>query len=217
MELSKIKTSGILFKANNEDIEKIVFDNINNHVTEKCDVGFIFGGTSMIPYRVDEGISLYKSDLINKLLVSGGIGFLNTDRKTPEAYKLRDYLIEHGIPERDIIVEDQSRNTVENIKNALEILSKEYNVYQTKFALITSDFHVRRCLGLFENILGNKDNLMGSAVMDGITDINSWTNSIYGKRLILTEAILLTHYAKQEKIKDQEIKGLTLNKKRNYR
>lgn len=213
MKLSEIKYRDILCGARKEDIDKIVFEK-EHQVEDRCEIGFIFGGISMIPNRVDEGIRLYEDGLINRILVSGGVGFLNTDRKVPEAYKMRRYLIDQGIPSKDIIVEDRSRNTVENIENALELLNDEYDIRKLKIALISSDFHIRRCLGLFAHELGQKETLFASGVADGKTDIINWGNNLYGARLVLTEAILLSMYAKKGKIEDLEIPGLELSRKR---
>lgn len=212
MKLSEIKYKDLICKTTKNDLEQIVFEKENSQVQEKCDVGFIFGGVSMLPYRVDKGIELYQNGLVDKLLVSGGVGFMNTDRKTPEALKMYDYLREHDIPDKDIIVESFSRNTVENIQNSLTLLKEKYDIDKSTYALVTSDFHVRRCLGLFASVLGHRDTLFGSGVKDGKTDIDSWDNNFYGKRMIYQEAIALCMYAKQSRLEDLEIGGLELTK-----
>jgi len=211
MRLSNIKYHDIIF-GSDKDIEKIVFDNDNQELQEKCDVGIVFGGISMIPHRIEQAISLYENGLINRILVSGGIGFLNKDRKTPEAIKLKNYLLDKGVSQRDILIEDKSRNTLENILYFLEILKSQYDLSYTKLALISSDFHIRRCmqlLGAYYNI----ENLFGSGVKDGITDFDNWTFSLYGRRIILTEALLLCYYAKQNMITDLDIEGIDLKRK----
>jgi len=211
MKLSNIKYHDIIF-GSDTDIEKIVFDNDNQELQEKCDVGIVFGGISMIPHRIERAISLYENGLINKILVSGGIGFLNKDRKTPEAIKLKEYLLDKGIPQRDILVEDKSRNTHENILYFLEMLKNQYDISHTKLALISSDFHIRRCMQLLATY-HNIERLFGSGVKDGITDFDNWTSSLYGRRLILTEALLLCYYAKQNIITDLDVEGMELKRK----
>ena len=127
--LSQIKYNEILFKASKLDMEQIVFEDQRvlkdeKDVSEEYDFGLIFGNASMISLRADKGIELYRKQIVRRLIVSGGIGFLNTDRIVPEADKMQQYLLERGIPEEDIIVERFSRNTVENIQNSLQILFK---------------------------------------------------------------------------------------------
>ena len=219
--LSQIKYNEILFKASKLDMEQIVFEDQRilkdeKDVSEEYDFGLIFGNASMIPLRADKGIELYRKQIVRRLIVSGGIGFLNTDRIVPEADKMQQYLLERGIPEEDIIVERFSRNTVENIQNSLQILNSRYdNVEKMRFALITSDFHVRRCLGLFEKQLGKKENVIGCGALDGVNDIQHWSNSFTGKRHILIEAMMLCMYAKQNRLDDIEISNLAFQRVRN--
>lgn len=168
----------------------------------------------MIPHRVEQAIRLYENKKIERILVSGGIGFLNLDRKTPEGLKKEKHLLENGVPKRDIIVESKLRNSFENISLSLDILKHEYDLDNTKIALITSDFHIKRCYEMVAQYL-NRDNLFSSGVKDGITDIEHWQESIYAKRIIYQEALLLCYYAKQGKINNLNIEGLTLERKLN--
>lgn len=199
-------------------------------VKEKCDIGFIFGGVSMIPYRVENGIELYNKKLVDRLLISGGVGYQNVDRKNTEAFKMYRYLLEKGIPKQDILVEDSSRNTIENIHNTLQLLKKDYEnkeIPNIKFALISSDFHIRRCLGMFalqmeqfnQKELGDmysleqmKNNLSAYATKDGTHDKEIWQNSSAGKKMILQEALSLLWYTRSHKMEDLEIPELSLKK-----
>ena len=207
MKLNDITYYDLLTKYHNKDnLEDIVFDTQYPKVESKADFGIVFGGISMIPYRVQEALRLYNEELIDKLVLTGGIGFLNKDRKTPEALKMREYLLNHSVPDSDIIVEGKSRSTYENIDLFLQILKNQYNLDDTSFALITSDFHIRRCLAMVRKLLDNDALLCGCGAKDNITDINSWYKNNYGKRLILKEALLLCHYAKKGIIDNLDIK-----------
>ena len=207
MKLNDITYYDLLTKYHNKDnLEDIVFDTQYPKVESKADFGIVFGGISMIPYRVQEALRLYNEELIDKLVLTGGIGFLNKDRKTPEALKMREYLLNHSVPDSDIIVEGKSRSTYENIDLFLQILKNQYNLDDTSFALITSDFHIKRCLAMVRKLLDNDALLCGCGAKDNITDINSWYKNNYGKRLILKEALLLCHYAKKGIIDNLDIK-----------
>ncbi len=217
--LSEISYHEILTKASKDDIEKIVFEekrilNSNEEFNNQpYDIGFIFGGVSMLPYRVEKGIELYNKKIVDRLVVSGGIGFQNVDRKNTEAEKMKGYLLEQGIPKEDIIVERFSRNTIESIENTFKILSYEYgSVDALNYVLITSDFHVKRCLGLFEKAINSTGNFTGCGIKDGVKDKENWRNSLAGKKQIYLEAIALCLYAKQGRLKDEEISELVLKK-----
>ena len=210
MKLSDISYMELFTKYNNKkDLQDIVFDTEYSKSENKTDFGIVFGGISMIPYRVDEALRLYKENLIDKLVLTGGIGFLNKDRNMPEALKMRDYLLKHDIPDSDIIVESQSRSTYENIYLFLQILKKQYNLNETTFTLITSDFHIRRCMAMVQKLLNEEAKLFGNVAKDHITDIDSWYTNLYGRRMILQEAFLLCYCAKKGIAKNLE---LTLKK-----
>ena len=214
MKLSDVKYSDLLMrKVTKEDIDKIVYSgDVVDLENPKSDIGIVLGGPGMIPYRVNKGIELYKEGMINKLIVCGGIGYLNKDRVTPEAFKMRDYLLEQGIPGEDVIAESFSRNTVENFQNVLAILDGIYDLDKTRFTVVTSDFHLRRSVGLYIRELGISKSVQGRGSRDGVTDIFSWDKTNMGRRQILQEALLLINYAKSDKIVDVEIDGLSLKR-----
>ena len=55
---------------------------------------------------------------------------------------MADYLVKQGIDKERIILEDTSRNTVENIKNSKAFMSDSYN----GVGIITNNFHVFRAV-----------------------------------------------------------------------
>ena len=57
---------------------------------------------------------------------------------------MRRYLISKGIPESDIILEDRSATTFENLKNSKDIIDSTEGRKYT--ALVTSNYHVYRAL-----------------------------------------------------------------------
>lgn len=166
-----------------------------------CDVGIVFGGISMIPYRLKEAEKLYKAGLIEKILVTGGIGRLNIDRVTPEAIKMVKFLMEKHIPQNDILLEPNAKNTYENIKYSLEILKGNYTLPNSKLMLITLDFHMKRCRKLMEKELKGTT-LWSKAVKDGKTDLENWQETLLGKRVIYQEALLLSYYVKHNSMND---------------
>ena len=84
---------------------------------------------------------LYHKGIIQKIMLSGGNGLLFNDGYV-ESEAMRDYLLVNKIPSKDIIIENNSRNTIENAMNSAEILKEKYN--EGKFLLITSANHMRR-------------------------------------------------------------------------
>lgn len=71
-------------------------------------------------------------------ILCGGQG---TNEPMPESHMMRKYMIEtlDVAPER-LLVEDTSRNTIQNIRNAKHL----YNLQDYRCAVISSDFHLAR-------------------------------------------------------------------------
>ncbi|MBI2353771.1 MAG: YdcF family protein [Deltaproteobacteria bacterium] len=77
------------------------------------------------------------------ILVSGGAVF---GGRTAEAPVVRRFLMDLGVPERRIILEDKSRDTMENARFSREII-RRHGFRQP--LLVTSAFHMRRSLEAF--------------------------------------------------------------------
>ncbi len=124
------------------------------------DVGILLGGSlrsydqefgrpvySQSVDRLLQTIALYKSGKVKKILLSGGSGSV-TRPEEKESEIILKVLLQTGIPEEDIIIENTSRNTYENAVYTTEILNRLYP--GGTFLLITSSFHMRRSLACFE-------------------------------------------------------------------
>lgn len=132
---------------------------INN--SEQFDVAIVLGGFSnydadlkMVQFhsasdRLTEGIRLYKTGKAKKIMIVSGSGqIMRPDEK--EALYIKDYLLTIGIPERDLIIESESKNTRENAVFAKEILDQKYK--NGNFILITSAFHMPRAKRCFDKV-----------------------------------------------------------------
>lgn len=73
-------------------------------------------------------------------IVSGGQG---DNEPLPEAQAMRNYLVQRGVDKDRIFMEDESRNTAENMEFSKEIMDMQG---LTTAAVVTSDYHVYRAL-----------------------------------------------------------------------
>lgn len=91
--------------------------------------------------RLETAILLYHRDVgHSRIVVSGGRG---DDETVTEARAMHGYLREKGISEEQIILEDQSHSTEENLLYSVELLPQ---AIQSRIALVTSNYHLFRCL-----------------------------------------------------------------------
>lgn len=87
--------------------------------------------------RLDYASSLFTTYSFKKIIVSGG----SVASKIPEAVLMKDYLIEKGINPRHILIEKESKDTIENLVNCKEIM-KEEDLHSS--IMISNLFHIRR-------------------------------------------------------------------------
>lgn len=96
--------------------------------------------------RVNHTVMLYHKGFISKILISGGTGKLINPAES-EARALKDVFLYMGIPEEDLEIEGESRNTHESAVAVKKILKDED---YTQCLLITSSSHIPRALGCFK-------------------------------------------------------------------
>lgn len=105
-----------------EEITKLLFC-----CDEPCpaDVAMVFGAANEtdLGRRTIRGVELYRSGFVPKLLVTGG-GVLARTR--PEAKRMAEIARELGVPTRDLLVEDRSANTFENIDFSVALLDHHW-------------------------------------------------------------------------------------------
>ena len=119
--------------------------NFINILPRKIDYVVVLGAgligervTPLLASRIRKGIKVYKANPGSKLIMSGGQG---PDEIVSEAFAMKNYALEQGIDENDIILENKSTSTEENI-----IFSKKFIPADKSFAVVTNYYHVYRAL-----------------------------------------------------------------------
>jgi len=96
--------------------------------------------------RFIEGLKLTTTHRAGHILISGGNGNLIHDNFY-EGDWVEGQLKQMNVPDSSILIEDRSRNTLENAAFSKIILQKKH--LQPPYILVTSAFHMRRSLGIF--------------------------------------------------------------------
>ena len=74
------------------------------------------------------------------IIVSGGQG---PQEDIPEALAMKRYLVDKGVPESQIIMEDKSTSTITNFRNSYKIMY-ENNLSEYSVVFVTNGYHVYR-------------------------------------------------------------------------
>ncbi len=122
-------------------INDIISNNKENNI--KNNYVIILGGSlkkdkpkASLRARLDRGYEYYKEHPNTIFVVTGGQG---TDEEISESRAMKIYLEEKGIPSFNIIEEDKSTSTYENLK-----YSKAFIPEGEEIGIITNDYHVYR-------------------------------------------------------------------------
>jgi len=96
--------------------------------------------------RLDIAVQVYQAKLTKHIIVSGGIG---ADETLSEAQAMKTYLMEKGIPGNDIILEDRSHSTYENLSNSKAIMD---DLHFKNAIIVTHGFHALRASLMAESL-----------------------------------------------------------------
>ncbi len=162
---------------------------------EQYDVGIVLGGFSGLNKRNNEiafnwagdrlfqAIALYKKGQIKQILLSGGSANL-INRQVKEADLAVKYLKLIGLPDSAILIENQSRNTVENARYSLALIRKKNP--KAKIMVITSAWHIPRAKLIFDkqtqskieyyptNFSGNPDFELSDFIIPNASALGAW-------------------------------------------
>lgn len=90
--------------------------------------------------RLDVTLELLNHYENASAIVTGGQG---PDETHPEGEAMQAYLIDHGVAENRIYVEDQATDTIENIKNSIAII-EENGLHGKRIIGVSSSYHAAR-------------------------------------------------------------------------
>ncbi len=131
-----------------------------NHELKKSDCILALGSHDI---RVaDRAAELYLQGFAPLVVFSGGLGNLTSDIWTvPEADQFAAIAVQKGVPAKDILIENQSTNTGENIIFSQKIL-KENGLDPQTFIVVQKPYMERRSYATFKRHWPDKDLLVTS-------------------------------------------------------
>lgn len=132
----------------------IVFQSMNSHEA-KTDYVLVLGAqviddkiSASLQYRLDAAMDIYKRYPDSIFIVSGGKG---PDENNSEAYYMEKHLLEQGVPQEQVIKEEQSTNTYENVFYSKRIMDN-YSDDNYDVTIVTNAFHTYRSKFLAEQV-----------------------------------------------------------------
>jgi uncharacterized SAM-binding protein YcdF (DUF218 family) len=96
--------------------------------------------------RINHAINLYRTGQVRKLIFTGGQG--NPGEPT-ESSAARDYAIQSGVAAADILIEEKSHTTYENILYAKQ-LADTHGI--NKVLIVSDPLHMKRAMAMAEDV-----------------------------------------------------------------
>jgi hypothetical protein len=115
---------------------------------EKSDLIFVFGGPTLS--QVKKAKQIFDQGFAPYILVTGNTGtFNNPDWNKPIANIFCDFLVENKVNPENILVQNTSMNTLEDVTCSIPIIKAKFQNFQ-KVILVSNPMHQRRCFATFK-------------------------------------------------------------------
>jgi uncharacterized SAM-binding protein YcdF (DUF218 family) len=201
MKVSSLKESDL----SNEIIDKILYEGLED-TADKGDCIMVLGSIKAPKYRIPKAVSIYQDKRASKIILCGGKiqetenGFLS------EAELMRRRALEMGIPDGDLLLEELSMTTKENMICALLMLERAFTLSKiNKILLVTTNYHMRRCLLMAQTYMPDWINFIPCPAEDTSTQRDNWYKNEKGYQRAKNEAWKVICYINEKSISDFEI------------
>lgn len=185
-------------------INSMLFENIEYSGTNYSDMGIVMGSYSAVKYRVPMAVDLYNKGLVKNFIFSGGKMLIDSGIYE-EADIMKDFAIESGLPFSNIYTAYNSHSTFESLKNAFDLLKSIENFTPKNITLITTAFHMKRCLLLADKMFSKDINIIPCPVNDSFTTKENWYKTPAGYERAIGEIFGIIDYANKGYINNFDI------------
>ena len=180
----------IFIKMNQEKIKKITNYIFLKSNPQEADLALVFGTRHQ--EAINKVFELYLDELVPKILVSGGI---NRATGENEAKEMNNKLIQLGVKDIDIILENKSTNTLENVLFSKQAIDEKIGFEKIKKIIaIVKHYHSRRALMTLKKYFPNTVELIPVTYeIYGFTQEN-WSKNKVGRKKVLDEWEKISEY-----------------------
>lgn len=188
-----------------ELVDRLLFQGLED-TGEAADCILVLGSSKAAKYRVPVAVDAYRAGRAGKIMLCGGAVREFPDGTCSEAEQMRKAALELGVAEKDIILENASQNTVENMRFALVELQRAFLLDQVRSALlVTTAYHMRRSLTIARHLFPEHIAVIPCPANDTNTRRENWMNTPAGIERAKGEAMNLVRYVRNGVIPDFEI------------
>ncbi len=151
---------------------------------ENADCILVLGSRKGVVRRIPKAISLFKARRAEFILATGG-AMTETGKTEAEGYY--EALVLAGINTDNIILENFSSNTPENMMFSKKALEEKFGLQPMKLIVVTNHFHMKRAIMTAKQYFPSSYSFIPCPVPDSSGDENSWHLSETGRKRIEKE------------------------------
>lgn len=183
-----------------------------------CDAIFVFAGTH--PGHWERAIDAYRRGYSKRIIVTGGVSPTGVkhsaweDANVPEADVIVGRLLQQGVRSQDIVFENRSRNTMENVLFAKEVF--DFSAIESLF-LVCKNHAAGRQYRTFAKHVSDSVRCVpfgfDAEYRGNVISRNEWMNSEVGRSRVFGEYLRIVHYGRLGHVLplSHEIEGLEEN------
>ena len=188
-----------------EVIDRLLFQDLED-TGDKADCIIVLGSLKASKYRVPVAVDAYKAGRANKLVLCGGKLREFSTGRCSEAEHMHNTALALGASAKDVIIENASLNTVENILFAMIALQRTFGLNNIhRVLLVTTAYHMRRSLEIARYLFPKHIAIIPLPANDTNTRQDNWMNTPAGITRAKSEAIKIVRYVQDGIIPDFEI------------
>lgn len=181
----------LVSELTNENLTDDVIDRVLftlEDTGEKADCIIVLGSKKASLYRVPVAVKAYRDHRADKIIMCGGKVRDFPEGPMSESLHMRKYAESLGVKSEDILTDEYSMNTVENILQALVLLQRNFGLNQVhKVLLVTVSYHMRRSLCIAEYLFPAHIQVIPCPAEDIHTRKDNWMNNPEGRDRAYTE------------------------------
>ena len=201
MLVSSIKEENLTF----EMVDRLLFQGLED-TGENADCIIVLGSIKAAKYRVPVAVDAYNAGRASKIMLCGGALRDFSIGKCSEAEHMRNAALELGVSEENIILENSSQNTIENILFALVELQRTFWLNKVhRVLLVTTTYHMRRSLAIAQYLFPEHIAIIPCPADDSNTRRDNWMNTPVGIERAKGEAMNIVRCVINGVIPDFEI------------
>lgn len=188
-----------------EIIDRLLFLGLEDS-GESADCILVLGSIKAAKYRVPVAVEAYRAGRARKILLCGGKLREFPDGKRTEAQEMYQAALALGVPREDLILENSSQNTVENVLFALIELQRTLWLNRvSRVLLVTTAYHMRRSMAIARYLFPAHITVLPCPANDTSTRRDNWMDTPAGIQRARNEAWKLVSYAADGVIPDFEV------------